>query len=201
MANELGLTIAVLAAGQSRRFGEQDKLRADFRGTMLGMCAVNTLAQSQLHRTAQHRVVVTAKREHVCNFLWREAGFDPVRNPSADEGMGSSVAQAARIARRAGSAHLLIALADMPLVPAEHFEALVTAAQEQAVKAIIASSDGQVPMPPAVFGQDHFDTLAELSGDQGARALLANADTMAAPSDWLADIDTPEALAKLQDKP
>lgn len=201
MADEAALTIAVLAAGQSRRFGKADKLREDFRGSMLGMCAVNTLAHSTLFTTAQQRIVITANLQHACSFLWREAGFDPVLNPNADEGMGASVAQAARIARRADSAHLLIALADMPLVPADHFEALVAAAQEKGAKAIIASSDGNVSMPPVVFGSDHFDTLAELSGDQGARGLLAHADTLAAPAEWLCDIDTPEALAKLQDKP
>lgn len=200
-ADAPGLTIAVLAAGQSHRFGDADKLCADFRGTLLGQCAVETLAQSELHLAAQHRIVVTSDLRHACAIAWREAGFDPVLNPNAASGMGTSVALAARIARRAGSMHLLIALADMPLVPAPHFEALVASAQTLRSAARVASSNGSTLMPPAVFGSDCFASLSELEGDAGARALLSGSNSLACPRDWLSDVDTPEALALLQNKP
>ncbi len=198
MAEAARLTVAVLAAGQSRRFGASDKLCATFQGKPLGLHVCEMLARARFALRPQHRVVITSDESHPCADAWKEAGFSVVLNPSADEGMGTSVAAAARIARRAESDMLLIALADMPLVPVSHYAALVEAAALRGPAAIAASSDGQAKMPPAVFGRDHFDTLADLTGDTGARVLLADSDTIDCPSEWLADIDTQEALTALE---
>ena len=92
---------------------------------------------------------------------------------------------------------MLIALADMPLVSREHYLALIEHGQKNEAKAVLASSDGQVNMPPALFGSDHFDTLSELSGDRGAGHMLRKAQAIECPPEWLADIDTPETLAAL----
>ena len=92
---------------------------------------------------------------------------------------------------------LMIALADMPLVPVGHYKSLVAAAQEDDERTIIASSDGTTRTPPAVFGEAYFDTLENLTGDVGARALLDESVTIACESECLIDIDTPETLAAL----
>lgn len=193
MAEQLRLAIAVLAAGRSQRFGEEDKLRVPFRGKALGLHATDTLGRVD----AEVRIVVTSDLAHICARGWEASGFAPVKNPNADEGMGTSVAVAARIARRAGVEALLIALADMPLVPRRHFQALVEAAGEARANAIIASSHGSARMPPAIFSSDRFNALADLAGDAGARGLLAQAELITCPPEWLADIDTPDALAAL----
>lgn len=193
MADPFRLAIAVLAAGQSRRFGSQDKLSVPFRGAPLGLHASDRLARLK----SETRFVVASRADHACAKGWEYAGLSVVLNPNAAEGMGTSVAIAARIARRAQCSALLIALADMPLVPLTHFRALATAAQQLGEDAVVASSNGNASMPPAVFGRTHFDKLADLSGDQGARDLLSTAETLTCPPDWLADIDTPEALAGL----
>lgn len=190
MADGLRLAFAVLAAGQSKRFGAEDKLRVPFRGKALGLHVTDTLGRFD----AVTRIVATSDRNHVCARGWEAAGFAPAVNPNAGEGMGTSVAVAARIARRAGADALMIALADMPLVPREHYDALVEVARPDA---IVASSNGSVRMPPAVFGSNYFDKLAELTGDAGARDLLAKADLVSCSPQWLVDIDTPQALATL----
>ena len=194
MANGSSLMIAVLAAGQSRRFGPSDKLCAIFRDKPLGLHVTDVLSRLD----AEHRVVIAADENHPCAKGWQSAGFSVVRNPNADEGMGTSVAVAARLARRTGSDFLLIALADMPLVPQSHYAALLEIGREQGDAAIVASSDGVSRMPPGVFGSEHFDALAELGGDQGARVLLQRGEAIPCPPDWLIDIDTPEALAELR---
>lgn len=197
MADAARLTVAVLAAGQSRRFGTTDKLCAPFQGKPLGLHVCDMLARARFALRPQHRLVVASDETHPCARGWKDAGFSVVRNPNADEGMGTSVATAARIARRAGSDMLLIALADMPLVPVSHYAALVSRADASFKDQILASFDGHARMPPAVFGRGQFDILAQLSADTGARAMLANSETVDCPPEWLADIDTPEALAVL----
>lgn len=119
-------------------------------------------------------------------------GFEPVINPDASEGMGTSVALAAQLTERTGLDALLIVLADMPLVPTEHFAALIAAVPD--ARGIAVSFDGTTRVPPAVFGAEHFATLAALGGDKGARELLGQGKAITCPPEWLTDIDRPEDL-------
>jgi len=197
LADAPRLTIAVLAAGQSRRFGTSDKLCAPFQGKALGLHVCDALARARFALRPQHRLIIAAEEDHSCVGGWKDAGFSIVLNPNAFEGMGTSVAAAARIARRAESDMLLIALADMPMVPVSHYAALVEAASERGPGAIVSSSNSESRMPPAVFSRNHFDALSDLTEETGARAMIANGETVDCPSDWLVDIDTPEALEAL----
>lgn len=191
MAEAPRLAVAVLAAGQSRRFGSADKLAALLGDSLLGEHACRTLSGL----ASAHRWVIAARPDHPCAPGWRVAGFEIAVNPAAESGMGSSVALAARLAQEAGAAALLIALADMPLVPLSHFQALEERGAGLGADAIIASSAGDLAMPPALFGSAHFAALAQASGDAGARHLLAGAERLAGDPAWLIDVDDAEALA------
>lgn len=181
--------MAVLAAGDSRRFGEEDKLTAPFRGKRLGehVCAnapVEILAPACA-------CVIASRLAHPCEPQWRAAGFEVVLNRNSQAGMGSSVALAATLAAKAECDALLIALADMPMVPTEHFAALIAASS--GCGEVICSSNGEARMPPAIFGREHFHLL-HASGDEGARRSLGTARALDCPPGWLIDIDTVEAL-------
>ncbi len=190
MASVPPAAVAVLAAGQSRRFGPADKLAAEFRGVMLGLHVCRTLAPLPF----AHRWVIACSESHPCGQGWHAAGFAIAVNPAAASGMGSSVALAAGLARQAGASALLIALADMPLVPAMFFADLL----EQATPdVLVAAHNGSAPTPPALFGRNHFARLMQASGDRGARKLLAAAKVIPCDPLLLADIDDPSALARL----
>lgn len=190
MASVPPVAVAVLAAGQSRRFGSADKLAAELRGSMLGLHVCRTLAPLPI----AHRWVIAAGENHPCAAGWRAAGFAVAINADAASGMGSSVALAARLARQAGACALLIALADMPLVPAAFFADLLELAEPAA---LFAAHNGNAPTPPALLGSDHFGQLMQASGDQGARTLLAAARCLPCDPALLVDIDDPAALARL----
>ncbi len=183
--------MAVLAAGASRRFGEADKLAAPFAGKMLGEHVCANLPFERAARNAA--VVIASASNHPCQAEWQKAGFELVLNPDSAAGMGTSISLAVRLARRAGCEAILIALADMPMVPREHFDVLLDA--YSGPDSIVCSSDGRVRMPPAIFGEKHFDELLSLRSDQGARPFLKQAQAIVCPRRWLIDIDTPEALA------
>ena len=193
---EGGLAIAVLAAGASRRFGNCDKLAARCGDLPLGLHGAAKLA----HIPAQHRWVITSRADHPCAQGWRESGFALEVNGQAQEGIGTSLALAARLALNAKSRFLLVALADMPLVPASHFRALVAAAHKAGAGAIAVSGPdaGPARMPPAIFGQGHFPALLKSSGDKGARDLLGKGLAIACPQDWLMDVDTPAMLDRVR---
>ncbi len=188
--SDLRIGVAVLAAGSSRRFGDADKLAQPFRGKRLGEHATQAITAERFAQAW----VVTSQGSHPCSETWRADGFDIVTNPSASGGMGTSVALAAALAHDTNLDALLIALADMPLVPAEHFQAFAARMGDE--QSILVSARDQTRLPPAMFGSAHFAELEALIGDKGARDLLAKGQMITCPPDWLIDIDTPEDLQK-----
>nr|WP_298929845.1 NTP transferase domain-containing protein [uncultured Erythrobacter sp.] len=193
MSKNKRLAVAVLAAGASQRFGETDKLGADFRGEKLGLHAVRAIPRDRF----QNAWVISAKTSHPCASEWRAMGFDIRANLQAGEGMGSSVALAASLAKFARADGLMIALADMPLVPTSHFEKLIGAALSGGPDFIGTSTNDEARLPPAIFGSDHFGHLSMLKGNGGAREILSEGAVIDCPADWLRDVDTPGALAAL----
>lgn len=172
----------LLAAGLSRRFGVADKLAADLHGLPLAAHAAATLGGLGLAAN----ILVSARVDR------RWPDFTVVHNPAPELGLSRSIALGVAAAREVGGQAVLIALADMPFVSAAHYRRLIAAAHGE--RAIIASTDGNAAMPPALFGADWFGALESLSGDRGAGALLGDATLVAAPPHELADIDTPGTL-------
>lgn len=184
MAERSRLGVALLAAGSSRRFGKDNKLAANFKGRPLGEHAAAALPMERF----ASGWVITSHPTHRCKAFWRERFLTPVVNDKAEQGMGSSVALAATLARKTNCDALLITLADMPFVPRIHFEALLD--EWKAGRLISASGRDGVHMPPAIFDAAHFVQLQQSCGDKGARDLLALSQIVRCPPDWLIDIDT-----------
>ena len=178
------VALLLLAAGLSRRFGDRDKLTADLNGVPLGLHAANALCA----------LPFAARIAVVGNNAPDFDGFETVHNDSPEAGMSRSLALGVAAARIHEPTAVLVLLADMPFVSAAHIRNLLAAGDGPA--AIVASSAGGAPMPPALFGADHFDTLEAQRGDKGARDLLRAATVVTAPPHELTDIDTPDALAR-----
>jgi molybdenum cofactor cytidylyltransferase len=123
-------------------------------------------------------------------------GFDVIENPRRNEGLSSSVTLGIEAARAFDPEAVLIALADMPRVTATHVYRLLDYADGE--DTILASSDGERPRPPALFGRNHFDWLVKLTGDVGAREMILKAHHVIAAAHELIDIDTPEDLERLR---
>ena len=185
--------MAVLAAGSSRRFGQDDTLAARFRGKRLGEHICDNAPMDRI--APDSAVVIASRTDHPCRGAWEKAGFQIALNARAQWGMGTSVALAALLAHKQDCDALLIALADMPLVPREHLVTLIDACRT--ASDMVCSTDGKTRTPPAIFGRAHITGLTTLDEDIGARALLKKARTLSCPSEWLVDIDTPEALRRL----
>ncbi|MES2043616.1 MAG: nucleotidyltransferase family protein [Pseudomonadota bacterium] len=171
------VTVVLLAAGRGERFGG-DKLAAPFRGRALGEHAAAMLAGLPF---AAH-IAVTGPS--AVDFA--ALGFDCRRAP-ADAPMSVSLKLGIAAAAERDCDACLVALADMPLVPASHIRALLAAHDG----ALTATLSGDIRMVPALIARSAFASIAALSGDQGARALLREAPGVAAPPAWLVDIDTP----------
>jgi molybdenum cofactor cytidylyltransferase len=185
------VAIIVLAAGNARRFGS-DKLMADLDGAPLGVRAARALLGIP---AAAHFAV--CQPEAVIASLYAEAGYAVVENPHAELGLSGSLHLAVAAAAKTQAQALLIALADMPFIMASHIDALIQACDGE----IIASSDGNQSMPPAIFPRTNWPLLLETKGDAGARQILGRARSLAAPARSLRDIDTPDDLAASKSLP
>lgn len=182
------LGVALLAAGSSCRFGSHDKLAENMNGRALGEHAAAALPIEKF----TDGWVITSRPRHRCEPYWCERLLEPALNARASEGMGTSVALAAKLARKAKCDALVIALADMPFVPQSHFLALIEGFRSGAL--VAASCAGDVNMPPAIFDAAYFVELEQSAGDAGARALIKEALPVDCPPEWLIDIDTQEDL-------
>lgn len=183
--------LVLLAAGASQRFGDEDKLDEEFLGRPLGLHVAATLAAMPF----KERIAVVDS----CRIDYAAHGFRVVRNPDAAQGMASSLKLGVECAIERGADAVLIALADMPRVTAAHILRLFDASAGTGSGAVVASSDGHAPKPPALFGRDRFDGLLTLEGSAGARDLVrAGRHVVTSPAE-LIDIDTPADLAKLRE--
>lgn len=180
--------LALLAAGRSTRFGDADKLAADYLGKPLALHVVTALEAIGF----ADRVAIVSGTA----IDFAAHGYRTVTNPAPEAGLSGSVRLAAEAAQAAGAAALVIVLADMPRVTATQIVRLLDAATGP--EDVIASSDGVRPMPPALFAAGRFAQLAGLDGDQGARSLLGAARHIVADPAELIDIDTREDLDRLR---
>jgi len=196
MPSEPEVCVAVLAAGQSQRFGDNDKLAQVLQSKMLGLHICDTIHSVDF----AHRVVITSSTGHPCVKGWRNRGFEIAVNDQAADGLGTSVALAAGLAATRKADALMILLADMPFVPASHISSLISTFSSDCHSGVMMSHDGKMDSPPAIFGAAHFPELAKLSADKGARRLFKHGMRLTIAPELLADIDTEAQLKAVRDK-
>lgn len=181
--------LAVLAAGEASRFGG-GKLDAECAGKPLGRWCLDALARANLGPG----IVVCGK--DTPEFLSRAAGWQVVRVDGEEPALSTSLKTAVRHAIEQRAEALLIILADMPAIGADHLAALA----KQSGSAATVYPDGRLGAP-AMIARDMFGRLLDLSGDRGAgRAFAAEPDItrIGANPQTLVDVDTQGDLAKAE---
>jgi molybdenum cofactor cytidylyltransferase len=181
----------VLAAGASTRFGRTKQLER-FEGVPLATSAVH---KAESVCGAQTILVVGKDWREVAAACEPLSGFFVV-NDEYQQGLASSIACGVRAVADSADAILLM-MADLPLVTAEHLSKLAQT-WINSPRSIVASAFEDTLGPPVVFPKSDFDALLELEGDHGARPVIdANRDRVLAISceEAAFDIDRPEDLA------
>ena len=174
--------VAILAAGRSTRFGGV-KLEAMCAGKPLGRWAVEAAESAGLGPG----VVVTGPEKVSFARGWRQ-----LTNPRPQDGLGTSLAIAARHALDEGRETMLVMLADMPLVLPGLLKVLAEAPAPMAFR----YRTGQ-PGVPVLLDRRLMATAASLSGDHGLKPLLKDVNTIPGGM-TLSDVDTPEDLAEVE---
>lgn len=191
------LAALVLAAGESRRMGDTNKLTIPVDGTPMVARVVDALQQSRAKRV----IVVTGHEPERIQEALSDRNVELVHNPDYAEGIGASV--------RAGIAALgedvdgaLIALADMPWVSTEVINLLIDAFTSDPELSIFIPMFGGKRGNPVLWGAQHFPELLGLAGDVGGKALFRRhaaairyVDVESASVNI--DVDTPAALDEI----
>lgn len=186
----------VLAAGLSARFGE-NKLLAHLGGRPLLGYALEALDGAE--GIARREAVVSDAR---VAQLVREYGLEVIENIEPERGQAHSIVLAAQAMQ--GMDALLLMAGDQPLLRAATLTRLLRAFEESG-KGIACLEDDTHRGNPAVFSAAYRERLLLLTGDRGAGGLLRayEADltvVRCTDADELADADTPQALAQIQNR-
>jgi molybdenum cofactor cytidylyltransferase len=186
----------VLAAGRSTRMGAANKLLADIGGVAM----VRRVVEAALASRAGPVLAVTGHQ--AADVAAALSGLDVtlVPNPDYATGLASSLKAGLR-AVPAECAGALVMLGDMPRIAPEHIDTLIAefGAGNGAPIVVPVHEGGQGN--PVLWPARLFPELLRLDGDAGARRLIAAhagdvREVDLSTDAILADVDTPEALAR-----
>ena len=186
---------AVMAAGESERFGEPKQLKEIGDESLVSRacrvaratCGANTL----LVIGHEWRRVLTSSghRYFVINENYRS-------------GLGSSIAAAARAVRHTASG-LLVTLADQVLISSADLKRL-SALHPDNPDSIAVARFGDSIGPPVIFPACALDDLVSLDGPQGAKVIIESGRYPVVMMDCESasvDIDRPADLQALEQSP
>jgi molybdenum cofactor cytidylyltransferase len=182
----------VLAAGQSRRYGNDKRLACLPCGTSLWQAVLNNAAMAVKNIT----LVVKPGEASYFQSQARLPLLRVIEAPDCERGMGVTISNSLEYIE---ADKLIIALADMPFVQVSTFNQVCAALREHEI--VVPTFQGQRGHPVG-FQRQYFSELAELDGDSGGRSILKrHADKVfELPVDdpgVLYDIDTEADLSSL----
>lgn len=175
------IALVLLAAGRGERFGG-GKLAAMLGHKPLARHAADMLLTIGF---GANLAVVGPDTPALPGYV--AVTLDPPGAPQS-----RSLALGVAAAQASGARAVLIALADMPLVPPAHIRAMLACFDGDR----LASRGPHSLLPPALFGAQHFAALCRLSGDRGAGALLHDAPALPLSPDTALDVDHAADLAR-----
>ncbi len=189
----------VLAAGQSRRMGPQNKLLADVDGRPMIVRTIDAITASKVnsitvvlgYEAPQVRAVLSGKS---LNFI---------ENIDFEAGLSSSL-RCGMAALPQDTECILVCLGDMPRISSTEIDLLIDNFFAAEGRAICVPTYRGKRGNPVIIGRRFFPEIQEIVGDVGARHLIGAYPELVHEVEMegdavLLDIDTPEALAQLID--
>jgi molybdenum cofactor cytidylyltransferase len=189
------IAVLLLAAGQSRRMGEENKLLLPIEGKPMARHAV----EAALNSKAETVVLVTGHEAEALRGALYDLPLTFAHNPDYASGLASSLRRG--LASLPGQPDgVIVQLGDMPAVKPEVLDRLIAAFNPTEGRAICVPTFRGKRGNPVLLGRRFFAELQTLQGDVGARHLISDYPEQLCevpmPDDSvLLDLDTPEALA------
>ena len=174
--------------------GAPHKLLAEFDGVPLVRRSAEMLSRSQ----AQPVVVVTGHRRREIETALSGLDVTLVFNPDYAAGLGGSLATGVSLPQVNECQGVLVMLADMPQVTAEHVDRLIEGFRQSDFGSIVRASHNGKRGNPIILPRATYEAVRRLEGDVGARAIIEGSglpiiDVEIGPAAHL-DVDTPDAV-------
>jgi len=181
----------LLAAGESNRFGQRNKLLAAIDESPIVREAAKNLRASTVDSVV---AILGHEAESVREALeGLQIGFRT--NEAYAEGQSTSVVEGIAAARNRQWDAVVFALGDMPFVATSSVDAVIDAYIAGAGTVVAPTYRGKRGNP-VLFDQTHYRALATVTGDRGGRELVRSMGTEIAVDDpgVRQDIDKPDDL-------
>ena len=181
------LGCVIMAAGASRRFGE-NKLLQDFLGKPLFRYVLEA-AEGIYDKTA----VVTGYEP--VKVYAEKMGFLPVKNENPELGVSHTVRLGLEAMKDCDG--VVFAAADQPFLSQNTFLQMKEAFLEMPNDILAVSANGKVGNP-CLFPKEFFSELEKLQGDTGGKAVIRRYEDrlrlLTVDEKELLDCDTPQAM-------
>ena len=192
--NKVGAVL--LAAGQSRRMGLQNKMTVEIEGKPMVKLAAQALIQSN----ADPIIVVLGHEPESVKQVLQGMPVTFVQNTDYADGLSTSL-RTGLGALPSNSAGAIIALGDMPSVTAEDIDKLIAAFDPSSGQSICIPTHAGKRGNPVLWARRYFSDMVSISGDVGARHLIGESadqvcEVPCANPGVLIDLDTPAAVEK-----
>ncbi|MEL7012534.1 MAG: nucleotidyltransferase family protein [Pseudomonadota bacterium] len=192
------VTAIVLAAGMSRRMGDDNKLLLPVGGEPMIM---RTLRAYQ--DFCKEIVVVAGYEAEKIAASIRHLDLKLAHNPDFAEGQARSVATGLRAAK--GAAHVMVGLADQPTLTHDHLNTLFRRHMDAGGQIITVPHNGTARGNPIIIPGDMIDKMLEDQQNPGCHTFtrerpdLVNM-TPLTDAAYFHDVDTPQDYAALSQK-
>jgi molybdenum cofactor cytidylyltransferase len=187
----------ILAAGESKRFGQPKQL-LDWKGQSF----VRVVAKTALEAGLSSVLVVTGANAEPIELVLKDLNVTVTKNEEWRSGQGSSISNGVRTLTLSGHSKIggvIFLLTDQPQVTTSILHALVEK-HAQGLYPIVAPLVIDQRANPVLFDRATFTDLLALEGDVGGRAIFHKHRVEYLP--WhddrlLLDVDTPEMYQRL----
>jgi molybdenum cofactor cytidylyltransferase len=166
----LKLCAIILAAGESKRFGKDNKLLARIGGVPILERVVKAVSHPSVGKT----IVVTGHDHNVVATLLYGYAVELALNKNWKFGMGSSLAWGASCVDDDSFDGVLICLGDLPGLDTSTVTRIIEVFQESGGESIVVPENQGRRGHPVIFPISLLPGLRQLSGDQGAREILGD---------------------------
>ena len=191
----------ILAAGNSTRMGQDNKLLKNIGGASLVRNTAIEMLKSDIDSCS---IVLGYQSDKVAAAI-KDLNINLILNPLWEEGQASSL-KAALNTLDTSYSDLLVMLGDLPGVKSKHINKVIEGhllTDNRKSKITIPSFNGKKGNP-VIWGRSFFSDLSNLEGDVGGRALFGQHPAAINLIDMddkavVTDTDTPEDFGKFLD--
>jgi len=192
------IAAVILAAGQSRRMADENKLLKKLKHQTLISMVTSTVMNSGI----DHIVVVTGHDKDAIEAELAGRSVTFVHNPDFAAGLSTSL----RVGVNALPRHIdgfVICLGDMPSIHSNHIKRLIAAFDVDEGRAICVPTHHGKRGNPVLWAARFLNEMSNVTGDVGAKHLIGEYEEFVFDVEMddgavLLDLDTPEAMAAYQ---